>query len=72
MPLATQIPPGEFVPEADQRDDRIEVHVLGEDSYQLQDRSTCLPDLDLAWLCSFLDRATVTQAVRDFAARLRG
>jgi hypothetical protein len=32
--------------------------------------SACLPGLDLALLAGFLDRPTVTQAVRDFHAAI--
>jgi Uma2 family endonuclease len=53
------------------RDGVIQVHVLDGDSFRSSPSSRCLPDLDLALLCSFLDEPTVTQAVRAFRAALR-
>jgi Uma2 family endonuclease len=46
----------------------IHVFVRQGDSYQELARSPTLPDLDLTLLASFLDRPTLTQAVRDFRA----
>lgn len=48
------------------RERRIEVHLRRGDEYERSDRSALFPDLDLALLCSFLDRPTVLQAVRAF------
>jgi Uma2 family endonuclease len=54
------------------QDGRLSVHVLDGLTYRVADRSAFLPDLDLVMLCSFLDRPTQTEAVRDFRAYLRG
>jgi len=51
-------------------DDRIEVHVLRGGRYERAHRSGWLPELDLALLCSFLDRPFV-EAKREFRAALR-
>lgn len=51
---------------------KLDVHVLRDESYQATDRSRLLPDLDLALLCSFLDRRSVHVAKRDYRAALRG
>jgi Uma2 family endonuclease len=48
----------------------IEVHLLRGDVYERVQASGLLPDLDLVLLASFLDRTTLTQAVRDFRAAL--
>jgi Uma2 family endonuclease len=53
------------------RDSRIEVHVLRHERYERTDRSRLFPDLDLALLCSFLDRPTALQAVKAFREALR-
>jgi Uma2 family endonuclease len=50
---------------------RIEVHVLRQDRYERGDRSGLFPDLDLALLCSFLDRPTALQAVKAFREAVR-
>jgi Uma2 family endonuclease len=42
-------------------DDQISVHVLGPDGYEPHDRSTLLPDLDLAWVCGLLELETVNE-----------
>jgi Uma2 family endonuclease len=47
-------------------DSQIRVYVLLGEQYEQTPRSACFPDLDLALMCSFLDRPTVTQAVREF------
>jgi Uma2 family endonuclease len=49
----------------------LSVHVLVGGQYQRAARSACLPDLDLALLCSFLDRPTAIQAMRVFRDALR-
>ena len=48
----------------------IHVHVLRDGTYVEAARSELLPELDLALLASFVDRPTLTQAVRDFRAAL--
>ena len=53
------------------KDGRIEIHVLRQERYQRVDRSPLFPDLDVAVLCSFLDRPTAMQAVRAFREALR-
>jgi Uma2 family endonuclease len=50
----------------------IHVFVRDGDAYQEIARSRLLPDLDLELLASFLDRPTLTQAVRGFRAALAG
>ncbi|MEE8586564.1 MAG: Uma2 family endonuclease [Acidobacteriota bacterium] len=54
------------------KDSRIEVHVLREQRYQRMDNSALLPDLDLEFLCSLLDRPTALQAVKALRDALRG
>ncbi len=51
-------------------DGRLTVHILDGAEYRLAPRSDCLPELDLPLLCSFLDRRTATEAIRDFRAVL--
>lgn len=51
-------------------DGELTVHVLDGAAYRRVPRSACLPDLDLAFLCTFLDRRTATEAIRDFRAAL--
>ena len=53
------------------QDGRLSVHVLDGLSYRAVERSTFLPELDLTALCTFLDRPTQTEAVRDFRTYLR-
>jgi Uma2 family endonuclease len=53
------------------RDDRITMYVLVDDAYQQVVRSACFPALDIAELCSFLDRPTMTAAMRAYRAVLR-
>jgi Uma2 family endonuclease len=53
------------------RDEVIEVYELRGGAYSLAPRSGLLPELDLAFLASFLDRPSQTQAVREFRAALR-
>jgi Uma2 family endonuclease len=52
------------------REGAIEVHLLGEAGYEPSPRSRCFPDLDVAFLASFLDQPTVTHAIRAFRAAL--
>jgi hypothetical protein len=47
------------------------VHVLTGDRYRTADRSALLPELDLALLCTFLDRRSATEAMREFRDALR-
>lgn len=53
------------------RNEVIEVYQLREGAYALAPRSGLLPELDLAFLASFLDLPDQTQAVREFRAALR-
>ena len=50
---------------------RLGVHVLRGDHYERSERSALFRDLDVGRLASFLDRPTVTQAVRAFLETLR-
>lgn len=50
------------------RKGKIQIFQLRGDRYRTTRRSRCLPALDLQLLCRFLDRPTVTRAVRDFRA----
>jgi hypothetical protein len=45
--------------------------VLRQECYELVDRSSLFPDLDVGLLGSFLDRPTAIQAVRAFREALR-
>ena len=53
------------------KDGVLSVHVLSQGRYQRAERSALLPALDLALLCSFLDRRSATEAMRDFRDALR-
>jgi Uma2 family endonuclease len=53
------------------KDDVLSVHVLSNGRYEKAERSGLLPALDLALLCSFLDRRSATEAMRDFRDVLR-
>jgi Uma2 family endonuclease len=53
------------------RDDALSVHALSDGRYQRVERSAVLPALDLALLCSFLDRRSATEAMRAFRDALR-
>ena len=48
----------------------LEVYVLRRGGFRKARRSACLPGLDLDLLCSFLDRPTMTQAMREFRSAL--
>lgn len=48
------------------------VHRLDGGAYRVTARSAWLPDLDLELLCTFLDRGTAIEAMRDFRDALRG
>jgi hypothetical protein len=47
------------------------VHVLRGRKWLQVPRSECLPELDLGVLCGFLDRPTMTTAMRDFRDHLQ-
>lgn len=51
-------------------DEHIEVHALHEGGFERVEQSRWLPELDLALLCSFLDRP-FAEAKREFRAALR-
>lgn len=53
------------------QDGRIDVYVLRGDRYEPGTRSALFPDLDLALVCSLLDRPTTSQAVRALRDALR-
>ncbi len=53
------------------RKGKLRVHLLRGGGYRTTARSRCLPGLDLELLCRFLDRTSVTRAVRDFRAALK-
>lgn len=53
-------------------DERITLHVLRGDRYERVSRSEWLPGLDIALLCSFLDRPFLSIAKRDYRGALRG
>lgn len=53
------------------RDNALSVHVLSGGHYQRAEHSAVLPALDLALLCSFLDRRSATEAMRAFRDALR-
>jgi len=48
------------------KDGQIAVYVRDDDRFLPADRSRVFPDLNLSLLCSFLDRLTVSQAVKAF------
>lgn len=54
------------------KNNALSVHVLSEGRYQTAERSALLPALDLALLCTFMDRRSATEAMRDFRDALRG
>jgi hypothetical protein len=49
----------------------LSVHVLSGGRYQKVERSALFPELDLALLCTFLDRRSATEPMRDFRNALR-
>jgi Uma2 family endonuclease len=49
----------------------LSVHVLSAGPYRTAERSALLPELDLALLCTFLDRRSATEAMRAFRDALR-
>jgi len=54
------------------KDGRIDVYVLAAGAYQRRDHSACLPGIDLAELCAFLDRPSASEAIRAYRDALRG
>lgn len=52
------------------RNGRLTAYVLSGTRYQEASASTTLPGIDLTELCSYLDRATTSQATRDYRAAL--
>jgi Uma2 family endonuclease len=52
------------------RKGRISVHVLSGDQYLEAATSSALPGIDLVQLCTYLDRATASQAMREYRAAL--
>ncbi len=52
------------------RGGRIDVHALRGEQYELVPASEVLPGIDLEGLLGFLDRETMTQAMRDYRAAL--
>ncbi len=53
-------------------DDAISVHVLGAEGYVRAERSTCLPDLDLALVCRLVPVQPLSAAVQQLREALRG
>ncbi|HEX7836340.1 MAG TPA: Uma2 family endonuclease [Kofleriaceae bacterium] len=53
------------------KDGALSVHVLSAGRYHTAERSALLPALDLGLLCTFLDRRSATEAMRDFRNALR-
>ena len=53
------------------KDGVLSVHVLSAARYHPAERSTLLPELDLGFLCKFLDRRSAIEAMRDFRDALR-
>jgi Uma2 family endonuclease len=53
------------------RNGQIQPYVLRGQRYKLVRRSVVLPGIDLAQLSSFLDRASTSQAIREYRAALR-
>ena len=53
------------------RSGRLSIHVLGSVGYQEAPESTVLPGIDLVELVTFLDRPTVSQAIREYRAQLQ-
>jgi Uma2 family endonuclease len=53
------------------KDNALSIHVLSACRYQTAERSAVLPALDLALLCTFLDRRSATEAMREFRDVLR-
>jgi Uma2 family endonuclease len=53
------------------KDGVLSVYVLAAGRYQLAERSALFPALDLALLCTFLDRGSATEAMRAFRDALR-
>jgi Uma2 family endonuclease len=49
---------------------KLRVHVLRGQAYVESPKSKLLPGIDLSQLCSYLDRDTASQAVREYRAAL--
>jgi Uma2 family endonuclease len=52
------------------RKGRITIHVLSGDQYLEAATSSVLPGIDLVQLCTYLDRPTTSQAIREYRAAL--
>jgi len=52
------------------RKGRITVHILSGEQYLEAATSNVLPGIDLASMCLYLDRATTSQAIREYRASL--
>ena len=52
------------------RNGRITIHLLSGDQYLEAAASSALPGIDLVQLCGYLDRATTSQAMREYRASL--
>ena len=52
-------------------DEEITLYVLRGDRYERVERSAWLPGLDVALLCSFLDRPLLSVAKREYRAAIR-
>jgi len=52
------------------RNGRITIHLLSGDQYLEAAASSALPGIDLIELCRYLDRATTSQAIREYRAAL--
>jgi len=50
--------------------ERLTVQLLNEDRYLQAATSAALPGIDLVQLCSYLDRPTTSQAIREYRAAL--
>jgi len=61
----------ELTPDDAKANASLGVHLLRGDRYERAEGSALFPGLDVAQLASFLDRPTVTQAVRAFLETLR-
>src|SRR5262249_24792427 len=53
------------------KDGALSVHVLSGGQYQKAEHSALFPELDLALMCTFLDRRSATEAIRGFRDALR-
>jgi Uma2 family endonuclease len=53
------------------RSHRLQMYALRQERYERVEASEVLPDLDLAWLASFLDHESQSQAVRALRSAMR-